>query len=114
MKKALEAGISKREWFAGMAMLALNSRYQRLDDKVGIATQNMCEQCVDIADAILAALDEEPDKPEPQGSVDWDELYRLLNDNSIMKMNDERSKLLLDELKENQSQWLKTKPAIDP
>jgi hypothetical protein len=78
----------------------------------------------------------EPKKPEPQGSVDWYELERIINSEEEFEgdMPEENYKLytkvgmttalrtsvkvtkrnIIKLIKDNQDLWLKTKPAIDP
>jgi hypothetical protein len=58
----------------------------------------------------IEPLDDEPDKPEPQGSVDWNELNKILME--TFDYNDKDTVLTV--MKATVSQWLHPKPAIDP
>jgi hypothetical protein len=93
MKKALEAGIATREKIVGAIM----------------EVAEISNRAYELANIMLSALDDEPDKPEPQGSVvvDWEEFKRI----GSRYTNGLEVACLLETLK---SQWLHTKPAIDP
>jgi len=139
MKKALEAGLTKREWFAG---IVLNDCMKSIKS-LRYSTMNYCDRerysedwrngvandALKMADAMLSALEEpEPEKPqldeianspqialcrkpEPQGSVvDWKAMEGCL----ILDWHFQEVCKIIGILRGSKNQWLKTKPAIDP
>ena len=106
MKKALEAGIE---------FCNKNINYKtNSNDYLNYVCENYVRSYKAIRHvlkAMLAALDEEPEKPQPQGSlVDWVELRKLIY-NSATKYYAGR---VVKYLEDHQSKWLHPKPAIDP
>jgi hypothetical protein len=120
MKKALEAGINFLE---GSTLTSLYLPIERID-------------ILRIMQRMLSAIDAKPVKPEPQGSVDWYELERIINSEEEFEgdMPEENYDLytkvgmttalrtsvkvtkrnIIKLIKDNQDLWLHTKPAIDP
>lgn len=104
MKKALEAM---------MSYLNAPKRFE------GFVSYSDLRSLIRILDTKIAP---EPEKPEPQGSVDWDILYQSIS-LKLMQMcvNDSqdengwrKSNIIVEYLRSTQSQWLHPKPAIDP
>ena len=63
---AIVAELSRREFFAGMALQGLLSRYALPwtgDDSYRNAVANAAQKAVDVADALLAALESPDDGP---------------------------------------------------
>ena len=125
MKKALEAGIKHCSLF--------EKYLTHLPEMVDFYYKQKT-----ILQVMLAALSDEPEKPEPHGSawVNWYELERIINSEEEFEgdMPEENYKLytkvgmtkalrtsvkitkrnIIKLIKDNQDLWLKTKPAIDP
>jgi hypothetical protein len=106
MKKALEAGIE-------FCNKNINYKYNPDDNLDNTVWEDYLRSYIAIHHVLkvmLKALDDEPENPEPQRSVDWD-VFKSLVKSWFCSF---QYKPMNEFMKENESQWLKTKPAIDP
>jgi hypothetical protein len=128
MKKALEAGIEFCNKNINYKPNPADYR-EDLDDTVWEDYLRSYIAIHHVLKAMLKALDAEPEKPdldkiknspqtilcrqpEPQGSVvDWEAVCRVIDSTGIERTY---ANAVWCALNEKKSQWLKTKPAIDP